>query len=152
TASDHVEITGMTAPFGPALITNDDELAEAGGAVVAALAHIGLEKHDGIIIGAVGDPALDVVRYELGCPVIGIGAASMAEAAGTASRFAVTTTTPGLADAIRRCADQNGYSDQMVAVRVTPGDPKLIMSDTALLTQSLAEVIRQVTDEDGAEA
>jgi allantoin racemase len=150
-AGPDVQIEGMTAPFGPALITNESELAVAADAVVSALADLPGNAPDGIIIAAFGDPALETVRGGM-WEIVGIAEASMAEAASGGRSFSVATTTPHLAAAIRRCAERYGHGDQLLSVRVTQGDPGRTMADASELLQALEAAAILAIKEDGAEA
>lgn len=151
-ASPDVEIVGVTAAFGPTLITNERELEVAAEAVLQAISNVSADEHAGIIIAAFGDPAIERVRERLACIVTGIAGASMEEAGKNARRFSVATTTPDLVEAIHRCAERYGFGDQLVSVRVTSGEPRLTMDDPSSLAEALSDVIGRVVDEDGAEA
>lgn len=74
----------------------------------------------------------------------------MAEAAGQDRRFAVATTTPGLAAAIGRAAA--GYGPLFRGVRLTPGDPAALTSDPAALQDALRRCCAEAIELDGAEA
>jgi allantoin racemase len=145
-----VTVEGMTAPFGVPLITDPAALATAAKAVSAALASME-RMPDGVIVAAFGDPGLEAARATLPCPVVGIAEASMAAAA-RFGRFGVATTTPDLAQAIADTAQAYGHGDRFTGVRLTPGDPAILMADPAKLTQALAQACRQCADTDGAAA
>jgi Asp/Glu/hydantoin racemase len=109
-------------------------------------------RPDGVIIAAFGDPARERLARELDCPVVGIAQAGMAEAARGARRFSVVTTTPDLAHMIVRTAQRYGLGPQCVGVRVTPGDPRALMSDPLALEQALLRACEHAVGDDGAQA
>lgn len=151
-AGPGVDIEGVTAPFGPPLITNEAELLVASEAVIAAISGLAAEDPDGIIIAAFGDPALETVRGSAMCEIVGIAEASMVEASEGGRRFSVVTTTPDLARAIRGCAERYGHGDLLLSVRITAGEPGKTMADAAGLIAALEDIARSAIDEDGAEA
>lgn len=151
-AGPEAELEGLTAPFGPPLITNEEELSVAAEAVMAAVSDLSDNEPDGIIIAAFGDPALEEARSSVRCEVVGIAEASMEEAAKDGRLFSVATTTPDLVAAIRRCAERYGHGDRLISIRVTGGDPHLTMANARELTEALEATVHQAMDEDGAEA
>ena len=77
-----LSISGLTAPFGPAMIIDEPGLT-VGAEAVAAMARMISERGDtqGVIVAAFGDPGIETVRALLpDRPVTGIGEASFAEA------------------------------------------------------------------------
>ncbi len=152
TVGPGVDIEGVTATFGPPLITNEAELSVAADAVIAAISDLCAEDPDGIIIAAFGDPALESVKGSAMCEIVGIAEASMMEAAEGGQRFSVVTTTPHLAPAIRACAERYGYGDLLLSVRITAGEPGKTMADAAGLIEALEEIARIAIEEDGAQA
>lgn len=136
-APDGMAIEGVTAQTGSALIIDDSALALAAEATVALLQPSTVQDHAGVIVAAFGDPGLDALRRSLGVPVTGIAEAAMAEAAAQ-GRFVVVTTTPGLVDAIGRTAARYGHAGLFGGVRLTTGDPRILMQDPALLVAALA--------------
>src|SRR5215831_18915773 len=100
-----LEVVGLTAPFGARLITCEAELDEAERAVLALAPEI---RADAVIVSAFGDPAAEALGEALNRPVVGIAEASMRAAARGGRRFAVVTTTPGLARRISERAVQLG--------------------------------------------
>jgi allantoin racemase len=151
-AGPDVDVTGLTAAFGPSLITNETELAIAADAVRSAVRHIEEPKPDGIIISAFGDPGLEAARDITDCTVVGIAEAAMSEAAEGGRRFSVVTTTPDLASAIRRRAEQYGHGNHLLSVRTTDGDVLRTMADARSLLEALEAITRLAIDEDGAQA
>lgn len=149
-APEGVLIEGATAAFGAALITDEATLATAAEAVAALAATLDPRNWDGMIVAAFGDPGLAALRARLPLPVTGIGEAGMAEAAEGGRRFAVATTTPGLAAAIGRMAA--GYGALFRGVRLTPGDPAALTADPAALQDALRRCCAEAVELDGAEA
>lgn len=149
-ADPGIEIVGLTAPFGVPLITDPESLSTAGDAVLS-IPDTAFEGMSGVIVAAFGDPGADALGARLSVPVLGIAEASM-RAASDVGRFSVVTTTPLLADNIRRRAMHLGLGSHLMSVRTTKGDPALLMADEAALRAALAALIDITVAEDGAEA
>jgi Asp/Glu/hydantoin racemase len=147
-----VEICACTAAFGSALITDETALARAGEAVLAALAATPLQGIAGVIVSAFGDPGLLAARQRLTLPVTGIAEAGMAEAARGGRRFAVVTTTPGLATAITATARAYGHVASFSGVRLTPGEPAQLMQQPQALLDALERACDEAVRLDGAQA
>lgn len=150
-AAGRIEIAGLTARFGAALITSAAEIAVAREAV-AALAGGIAGRYSGVIVSAFGDPGLDDLRRALAVPVAGIGEAGLLEAAHDGRRFAIVTTTPGLVDAIDAMATRLGLAPVYGGVVLTSGDPVSLTADAARLEAALAAAIDRAIGERGAEA
>lgn len=142
-------ITGLTAPFGAALITDEMALEEATRAV-ASLTPL-LDESAGVIVAAFGDPGLSLLRARLTVPVTGIAEAGMAEAAAGGRRFAVVTTTPDLVAAIARTAAFYGHAGGFAGTYLTPGNPFDVMADPVRLVEALDAACRSAI-RDGAAA
>ncbi len=149
TAGAWAEVSGHTAGFGAALITQPTELAVAAEAV-AALAPV-LSGADAVIVAAFGDPGLDSLRATLNVPVTGIAEAGMAEAAEGGRRFAVVTTTPGLRDRIAKVAAHHAHRN-FAGTWTTPGDPVTLTADPSALEAALASAVEQAVRDAGVEA
>jgi allantoin racemase len=149
-AEPGIEIVGITAPYGAPLITNPEALSTAGDAVLS-LPDTAFDGMAGVIVAAFGDPGAEALRQRLSVPVIGIAEASM-RAASEVGRFSVVTTTPLLADNIRRRAAHLGLGDRLASVRTTDDDPASLMTDETALRAALAALIDVAVTEDGAEA
>ena len=90
--------------------------------------------------GALGPGGLAARRGLV--PVIGIGAASCAEAARLSEgRFAVATTIGGLSGAIRKLADDAGCGAALTSVLAPAGDPAALMADARATEETLAALI-----------
>lgn len=135
------EITGWTAPTGPQMIVDAAALEVAGQQVAEAQ----LPRIAGVIVSAFGDPGRAALAARLACPVIGIGAASARAAAGR--RFAVATTTPGLAGPIDALMTPvGGY----LGCYLSSDDPLALMAHPGRLDAALTQAILRAAD-DGAE-
>ncbi len=151
-AGSSVQVEGLTAPFGAGLICDPQALVIAAHAVLDMVPQI-VELHPaGVVIAAFGDPGLVQLSARLTCPVVGIAQAGMAEAASGDRRFSVVTTTPELAPSIMDAADRYGWGRQCLGVRLTPGDPRVLMADAAALRQALLLACEQAVQLDGAQA
>ena len=148
-APDGMEIVGVTVPSGEPLITEPGALDAAADAVVQLSSS--LAEFDAVIVAAFGDPGLARLAAALSCPVVGIGQAAMAEAA-EHGRFSVATTTPDLAESIRRMGASYGHRDALAAVRTTPGDASVLMADGAAVESALGALVEEAMQLDGAAA
>jgi allantoin racemase len=147
-----IDVRALTAPFGATLITDEAALTRAGEAVLAALADAPMQGCAGVIVSAFGDPGLAAARQQLALPVTGIAEAGMAEAACGGRRFAVVTTTPGLAAAITATARAYGHAAGFSGVRLTPGDPAQLMQQPQALLDALERACDEAVRLDGAQA
>jgi len=144
-------LRSATAARGASMITTDAELATAVGEVLA----IGEREAPAvaaIVVGAFGDPAVDLLRARVAVPVVGIGEASMREAAAQGRRFGVATTTPGLAASIGQAVARLGLAPQFSGTRIPQDDPLRLAGDPGLQDRLLGEAVRACVDEDGAQA
>jgi allantoin racemase len=151
TAPD-VEIDGLTATFGAALITKPADLAVAADAVEALAEEISRRLPDGVIIAAFGDPGLQLLQERLACPVTGIAEAGMGEAADWNRPFAVVTTTPDLASPIQQAAGAYGHGDLFLGTAVTDGDPVHLMERPEQLEAAMAAACQRAIADLGAQA
>lgn len=151
-AAPEAEIDGLTAGAGQPLITNAAALAAAADATEALASQLLERRPNGVIIAGFGDPGLERLRDRLECPVTGIAEAAMAEAAQGGRRFAVVTTTPGLAASVRDVAAAYGHGGLFAGTALTESDPVELMADAARLEQELAAACWRAIDDLGAQA
>ncbi|MBM3570737.1 MAG: hypothetical protein FJX52_00020 [Alphaproteobacteria bacterium] len=145
-------IDGATARIGADLITDPTQLATAATAVETLLAETALDRYDGVIIAAFGDPAVANLKQCLPIPVTGIAEAGMAAAATAGRKFSVVTTTPALADEIRAAAARYGRGGQLISIRATSGDPASVTNDARSLVEALALACIEAIERDYADA
>lgn len=145
------QVTGLTAPYGVGLITDEDMLATAAEAV-NSLRGVIEPDIDGVIVAAFGDPGLEQMQQALAVPVVGIAQAGILAAAKGGRRYSIATTTADLVNAIRRRAEDYGTADQLVSIRLTEAPIAATMADPALLVEQLFDAISLAVTEDGAEA
>ena len=122
------EFVGVTVANGPALIVEPTALAAAADEVAALAPQFG--EFDAVIVAAFGDPGRDRLEKLLpsNIPVVGIGEASMREAARLSTGcFAVATIYPGLKEPIRHLATACGCGAALANVRTTEGDASALM-------------------------
>ena len=150
-ALDGLKIDGLTAPFGPPLITCDVELDEAARAV-RSLAPLLAQSADAVIISAFGDPGSDELAALLDRPVVGIAEAGMRVAAANGRRFAVVTHTGRLVRRMALRAEEIGLGAHCVCVLATEGDPAAMMATPAELESALQALAERAVVEHGAEA
>lgn len=147
---DGHEVIGVTARRGVAMITEAEELLVAVDEVIA-LSQRHADEVDAIVIAAFADPGLAEVRKLVALPVVGIGEASLHEAAAGGRRFGVATTTPGLDEPIAAAVRACGLDAQFTGTRIPDADPLGLAADPARQAERLAEAVVRCL-EDGAEA
>lgn len=140
-------IDGWTAPSGPSMIVTEAALSDAATLVAGA----DLPALDGVIVSAFGDPGRDGLAARLGCPVVGIGAASARAAGADGRRFAVVTTTPGLEQAIGRLMRAHAAAGRYIGCHFADGDALALMQDPGALDDALLQAIHRA-QADGAQA
>ncbi|WP_134681059.1 aspartate/glutamate racemase family protein [Paracoccus ravus] len=145
-----IAVTGLTADFGAALITDPKALATGAKAALQMARALPFAAR-GIIVAAFGDPGLDDIRGGLDLPVTGIGEASFLEASAGGRRYAIATTTPLLDAAIRARVEASGTGSAFMGCFYTQGDPAELTSRPERLSEALAETIHMAI-ENGAEA
>ena len=153
--SGSMKFHGITAPYGKAVLADPAALA-VGSDAVNSLAP-SLYKFDAVIVGAFGDPGrarLSAALAPWNIPVVGIGQASMAQAASCSGGcFAVVQTIAALDSSIAALARSYGHSDALVAVRSPRVEDVTALMADALATESiLADLIRSAIEFDGARA
>lgn len=137
-----MDLVGLTARYGAALITNEAELAQAAEAVESLSPE--LSTMDGAIIAAFGDPGLARLRALCPQPMVGIGESALREAARDGRRFAVATTTPALVDSIVRTVTRLGLLRTFSGVVLTRGDARAVTGAPDLLLAELDAAICRV--------
>jgi allantoin racemase len=144
-------LESATARRGAPMITSDSEMATAIEEVVAiGCGHVA--EVCAVVVAAFGNPGVDRLRARLAMPVVGIGEASMREAAAGRRRFGVATTTPGLEASIAGSADRLGLASFFSGSRFAAGGPLRLAGAPALQDERLAEAIQACIELDGAEA
>src|SRR5262249_3963477 len=129
--------------------TGEAERRGPGSAVLALAPEI---RADAVIVSAFGDPAAEALGEALNRPVVGIAEASMRAAARGGRRFAIVTTTPGLARRISERAAQLGFGALLIDTLTTQGDAAARMRSPSDLAHSLRELALRAVDELGAQA
>jgi Asp/Glu/hydantoin racemase len=142
-------LEGLTAKFGPPMITEPAALAAAADAVVQLMPRL---TGDGVIVAAFGDPGANWLASRLSVPVVGIGEAAIRAAGRGGRRFAIVTTTPRLASSIRAGTGTLGFADGLANIRITTEDPAALVADPPRLEAALRALVRQCVEQDGAEA
>jgi Asp/Glu/hydantoin racemase len=128
-------LSGLTAPFGPAYITDADTCAVAASAV-AAMARGLAPVPDAAVVACFGDPGLAAARAALPCPVVGMAEASLHAACQIGRRVAVITGGRAWGPIIAALAADIGLSARVAAVRTLEltGDRIAADPDAALAT------------------
>lgn len=133
-----IGILGLTAPYGPALIVDEVQLAQAAD-VVVSMADAVPDTAAGVIVGAFGDPGADALAASLRVPVVGLAEASFA-AASRIGRFAIVTTTPGLRNPIEDRVRATDHTADYVGLFFTEDDDaERLMAQPSALHDQLRE-------------
>ncbi|WP_420394048.1 aspartate/glutamate racemase family protein [Acuticoccus sp.] len=146
-AKEGLVVEGLTAPRGVPLITEPSAYAVAA-EVVASMAP-DLREFDGVIVAAFGDPGADALRVELGCPVVGLAEAALAEAAAHGP-YAIATTTPDLGEVLTALPARYGVPAPL-AIRYTRSCARVLGADAKALVAELGEAAERAVA-DGARA
>lgn len=147
-----IQVRGLTAPEGPGMLTEMEELEQAAAISRHPQVLAQAQDVDGIIVGAFGDPGLQVLTERLTVPVIGIGQASMMLAARAGTPFGIATTTPGLEQSILDQVQRYGWSEQFSGLRLTPTAPLDLAQAPDRQDQELADSVAACIEQDGARA
>jgi len=146
-----VTLRGATAARGvPMIVTEAALLASA--EEVLRLGRAAGPDVAAIIVAAFGDPGAAELRNAVTVPVIGIGEASMREAASGGRRFGIATTTPALVGSIETMVEQVGLGRWFTGARVPAGDPLSLAADATRQEAALARAATECFDLDGAAA
>ncbi|NQX12179.1 hypothetical protein HQQ80_11130 [Microbacteriaceae bacterium VKM Ac-2855] len=145
-------IRAVTVAVGPSVIVDPAGLDAAETAVLDC-ARLAVRPHTaGIIIGAIGDPGVEVLRRESTVPVVGIGEASARVAAAGGRRFGIVTTTPLLAGSLQALAERYGAAGHFTGVRLTDSSAPTLAADPDRQLRELERACRLCRETDGAEA
>lgn len=151
-----LDVVGLTAAAGPAMITDPEALAESRQHVRRAaldyLAGPGGSAVAAVIVAAIGDPGREELSGELAVPVLGIGQGSIHAASRGNRRFGMATSTPLLAPSLARLVAAHGRSGLFTGVRLTASEPLLLAADPEQQYRELAAAVGESTAVDGAEA
>ena len=147
-----IHVQGLTAPQGPGMLTEMDELEQAASMADHPVVLSQARQSDGVIIGAFGDPGLEVLSGHIAVPVIGIGQAAMLQAARAGSPFGIATTTPGLEQSILDQVRRYGWSEQFSGLRLTPTAPLDLAQAPERQNQELEDSVLACIEQDGARA
>lgn len=151
-----LEVIGLTAARGPAMIIDPESLSESAQHVQNAV-HDYLQGPDGnsvraVIVAAIGDPGRSALVEGLEIPVIGIGQASIQSACGKGRRFGMATSTPLLVDALSALVEEHGCGQWFTGVRLTVSEPLVLAANPELQFLELSKAVKEASQEDGAEA
>ena len=155
-----LQVVGVTAAGGPAMIVDPTSLTESAAHVRDAVQGY-LSGPDGgtviaVIVAAIGDPGRAALDQELDIPVIGIGQGSVHAAAhtpeGQLRRFGMATSTPLLVEALAKLVADHGFQEHFTGVRLTASEPLALAADPEQQFQELAQAVRTATATDHAEA
>jgi Asp/Glu/hydantoin racemase len=153
---DGLQVVGLTAAEGPAMIIDPVALQDSARHVQAAV-HSYLAGPEGssvvaVIVAAIGDPGRRALAEDLDIPVVGIGQGSIDAAAGSGRRFGMATSTPLLADSLASLVEEHGQSLWFTGVRLTPSEPLALAADPEQQFQELLGAVQTASQNDGAEA
>lgn len=144
-------IEGVTAKRGVPMILNEGQLAASASGVIE-MALEDNDRLDGIIIGAFGDPGIDILRGLVDFPVVGICEASMLAASMKERRFGIATITPGLVSSFAAKAGSLGVGHLFTGTRLTEGEPDALVTNKEWLENALFNAVEECFLHDGAAA
>ncbi|NYD77341.1 aspartate/glutamate racemase family protein [Arthrobacter cupressi] len=158
-APQRLDVVGLTAADGPAMIIDPESLAASAAHVRTAVLDY-LAGPDGgavaaVIVSAIGDPGREALELELserGIAVLGIGQGSIHQASRGGRRFGMATSTPLLADSLAALVGSHGKSEAFSGVRLTASEPLVLAADPEQQYRELAAAVGDSTTLDGAEA
>ncbi len=147
-ASSGTFIEAVTAPFGAKIIKTLESGIIAAEAAMAVLSEKG-STADAAVIAAFSDPGLRQAKATYSFPVVGIGEASMLEAAAISDRFSIITMGKPMVRYLSERAAEYGVEAKLASVRILPwsvhaGHPSDI--------QSLSDECISAVQNDGAGA
>lgn len=132
------EILAIEAHGAPALIVDEADAREAERAVVEtvrATVEAPRGEFDGIVVASFGDTGAAALRDRVGCPVVGIGHASLLTAAALGGPFAIVSFAPAVVPSMRWMVEdyrmQHLFSGIHVVDTPLPDDPGEIQAVTA---------------------
>ncbi|MBO1268637.1 hydantoin racemase [Arthrobacter sp. PO-11] len=151
-----LDVVGLTAAAGPAMIIDPGSLAESAAHVRTAVLDYLAGQTGGdvvaVIVAAIGDPGREQLSKELAIPVVGIGQASIHAASRSNRSFGMATSTPLLAGSLAKLVATHGKSEWFAGVRLTPSEPLVLAADPEQQYQELAAAVRESSETDGAGA
>lgn len=141
-------IEGVTAPYGPPVVSRRRDVAVAATAVLSALA----ENRQGVsaaVIGAFADPGLEAARESMPFPVVGLLESSVFLGAQLGARIGLvyggTRMIPGLEERLRAI----GLKDRICGIRTPPEG--LRPTQTSEILKVFGSVAHDLVVTDGAE-
>ncbi|MFE5339293.1 aspartate/glutamate racemase family protein [Isoptericola sp. NPDC056578] len=150
-----LEVRGVTAASGPAMIVGATDLERSAGEVLDA-ARRGLADDEGrvvaIVVAAFGDPGREALAAAVDVPVVGIGQSSLMAAAAGGRRFGMATTTPGLVGSLEAMVRRHDVAAGFAGIRLTRTGPTALAERPELQDLELEQAARACFEEDGAEA
>lgn len=134
-----VSFITLTAREGPPLITTPEALDVSIGEVVRMAENLlsGDARIDGIVVGAIGDPGLPILRELTAIPICGLADSALREAARRRLPFAIVTTTPGLSRILKDRVRAQGLGSVFKGIFFTADDPERTSRDANALLSAL---------------
>lgn len=144
-------VNAVSVSTGPPVIVEPTELHAAESAVLACAKESITARTVAVIVGAIGDPGVVTLQRNLLIPVVGIGEASIADAARGGRRFGIVTTTPLLAKSLQALVLRHGRKGVFTGLRLTDSDATILAADSERQLRELMAACRRCRDDDGAE-
>lgn len=145
-------LRGCTVSAGPAMIVEPRALEASARHVVNCVHKEADDSVVAVIVGAIGDPGVAMLRAELAIPVIGIGEAAVRAASAGGRRFGMATSTAELADSLRQLVAAHSAAEQFTGLRLTASGPTVLAADAERQFSELRSAVQQCSALDGAEA
>lgn len=144
---------------GPALLATPGDLAASVSRIIGGVTKIaealGAARLRGVVVAAIGDPAVASLRDLLDVPVVGIGESAMRLASRGGRSFSIITTTPALAGPLVDLATATAEPGTFVAIRLVDGSVTqgpLGSCPSAGLIDRLSTAVERTVAEDCVEA
>lgn len=121
------------------MIVRDEDL-DASAADVVRRGAAEVSDVSAIVVAAFGDPGVEAPRGLVGVPVVGIGEASLTEAASGGQRFGIAATTPGLIRSIEGSVTKLALNEWFTSVWFPEVDPIDLAADAPRQELELARL------------
>jgi allantoin racemase len=149
-AAPGTEVIAETAPRGPRNINSPEETEKAGPVVVEVIKRH-LDHIDGAVTAAFSDPGLALARQSVPVPVVGIGEASMKEAARHGRRIVIVSSNKSNQAIYRNYATVYGVAERLANIRFFDRPAAAGNLQSEHLVATVATLVRLAVAEDEAD-
>jgi Asp/Glu/hydantoin racemase len=146
-----VEVRGVTAVHGAAVIDSRASFAAAADALPALVAQH-RPQGDGLLLACFGDPGLEALRRSVAPqPVAGLAEAAVAFAVASGRRFAILTAGPAWVSLLTERVADFGAAAALTGVHALPVNGRELAAEPELFRGLLCDAAR-VAEHEGAQA